>query len=96
MTKQWCLVSYDIRDPKRWRKAYPILRGYGDRLQYSVFRCRLTRKELEELKWQLEKVLDPADSLLILELCDACSARVSARNRAETWDDEPPPRFKII
>jgi hypothetical protein len=37
--RHWYLVSYDIRDPKRWREAYRELQGRGERIQYSFFRC---------------------------------------------------------
>ena len=42
----WYLVCYDIRDPKRWRRCFKLLKGYGEGLQYSVFRCRLTKRQL--------------------------------------------------
>ncbi|MDC0739934.1 CRISPR-associated endonuclease Cas2 [Polyangium mundeleinium] len=89
--KSWYLVSYDIRDPKRWRKGYKVLRGYGTRVQYSVFRCWLSVRRLEELRWELEKVLDAEDSLLFVPLCSACVARMVMRNRKDVWvvDDAP-------
>ena len=34
--RRW-IVAYDIRDPKRLRKVYEVVRDHGDRLQYSVF-----------------------------------------------------------
>lgn len=95
-TKLWYLVCYDIRDEKRWRKAYRIVKGYGESIQYSIVRCRLSAKEIERLRWELEQVLDPIDSLLIVGLCDGCSARVTAKNRPESWDGAPPPRFTIV
>jgi len=39
------LVSYDISNPKRWRKIYRKMRGFGDPLHYSVFRCDLSDSE---------------------------------------------------
>lgn len=39
------LVSYDISDPKRLRRVHRALRGYGEPLQYSVFRCDLSPSE---------------------------------------------------
>jgi CRISPR-associated protein Cas2 len=86
----WYLVSYDIRDPKRWRKAYKIVNGYGRSLQYSLFRCRLTVADLERLRWELERVLDSEDSLLFIGLCSACVDRVVARNRDGEWPAEAP------
>jgi len=40
--KNWYVICYDITEPKRWRHVYKRLHGYGRRLQYSIFRCRLT------------------------------------------------------
>jgi CRISPR-associated protein Cas2 len=91
------LVSYDIRDPARWRKVYKLLRGYGERVQYSMFRCHLTNRSLEKLRWELERRLAAEDALLIVGLCDGCVERVVARNRPESWNavQEPLP-FKIV
>ncbi len=84
-SKNYYLVCYDIRDAKRWRKAYKLLEGYGDRLQYSIFRCALTVRDREKLRWELEKILDKGDSLLIAGLCDRCVQRIVACNRPESW-----------
>jgi CRISPR-associated protein Cas2 len=84
-SKNYYLICYDIRDPKRWRKAYKLLQGYGERLQYSIFRCALTMRDREKLRWELEKILKAEDSLLIAGLCDRCVQRVIATNRPETW-----------
>lgn len=82
------LVMYDIRDPKRWRFAYRVIRGFGERIQYSVFRVRGTRRTLEQLRFELEKILSEEDDLLILELCSRCEARVAARNPERSWPRE--------
>jgi CRISPR-associated protein Cas2 len=42
--KHYYLICYDIRDPKRWRKAYKLLKGYGETLQYSIVRVRLNQR----------------------------------------------------
>ncbi|WP_416667836.1 CRISPR-associated endonuclease Cas2 [Egbenema bharatensis] len=84
-SKNYYLICYDIRDPKRWRKAYQLLKGYGETLQYSIIRCRLTQREREKLRWELEKILSPEDSLLIAGLCDRCVTRIQACNRPEVW-----------
>lgn len=82
------LVCYDIRDPKRWRKAYKILHGYGRPIQYSIFRCQLSVTDFEKLRWELERVLDEEDALLFIGICDGCVQRISARNRKEAWGEE--------
>ena len=42
----WWLICYDVRDPKRLRKTAKHMEGYGERMQYSVFRCWLTPRQL--------------------------------------------------
>ena len=44
------VVSYDISDDKRRRKVAEIMEGYGYRVQYSVFECDLTKKQMAEMK----------------------------------------------
>lgn len=63
------LVCYDIREPKRLRNVFKIMRGFGDHLQLSVFRCELS----EANKARMLMVLQPAlkhdeDQVLIFRL----------------------------
>lgn len=65
------LVSYDINveDPRRLRRVFQTVRGYGDRLQASVFRCELTGREKFELMEKLQKIVDhSADQVLFIPL----------------------------
>ena len=83
--KNWYLVCYDIRCQKRWRKAYKLLQGYGERIQYSIFRCWLSQRGREKLRLELEKVLVAEDSLLLSRLYDQCVGGIQAYNRPEAW-----------
>src|SRR5437762_940907 len=87
--KKWRLVCYDVRDPKRYRGLYKLMKAVGRRLQYSVFRAWLDDREIEQLRWKLAKVLDPVDRLLVVDLCPACAARVISRNHVEGWTERP-------
>ena len=51
-------MSYDISSPKRLRKMYKLMRGYGDHVQYSVFRCELNKRELVELRTKVREVIN--------------------------------------
>ncbi len=93
--KYWYVVAYDISDPKRWRKTFKLLHGYGRHLQLSIFRCRLTVRDQERLRWELEKILDPEDKLLIMTMCDQCGKRTESQNRPESWVVEDK-KFGII
>jgi CRISPR-associated protein Cas2 len=92
----WYLVCYDVRDPRRLRQTYKLLKGHGTSLQYSIFRCRLNQRQLERLRWELEKVLEPADGLMIVGLCANCISRVVVRNPRVQWTPESQPRFHIV
>lgn len=47
------IVTYDISDTRRREVVFRILRGFGDHLQYSVFRCELSGSELVRLRGRL-------------------------------------------
>lgn len=86
--RDWYLVCYDIREPARWRKAYKLLKGYGQRIQYSIFRCRLSKSDTEKLRWELTQVLAEEDSILLIGLCNNCVERIPLINRPEEWATE--------
>jgi len=94
--KLWYLICYDIRDPVRLRRTHKLLKGYGASLQYSIFRCRLNIRQLERLRWELEKELDSEDAVMIAGLCGGCLARVTLRNPRVEWSTEEIPKFRVI
>lgn len=68
--RRW-LVAYDIRDPKRLRKVYDVVRDHGDRLQYSVFLCDLDPMEKIGLMSELRDVIKHVeDSIAFIDLGD--------------------------
>jgi CRISPR-associated protein Cas2 len=70
------VVAYDIAAPRRWRKVFRIMEGYGEWLQLSVFQCRLSRRRQIELKLALGEVINHAeDHVIILDLGPAATLR---------------------
>lgn len=49
-------VVYDITSDKERRRVDKTLKGYGFRIQKSVFECRLTKRTKEELIGRLDKL----------------------------------------
>jgi CRISPR-associated protein Cas2 len=88
-SKHWYLICYDIRCPKRWRKAYKLMEGYGERMQYSIFRCWLSQRGREKLRWELEKILTAEDDLLLVRLSNQCVQGIPAYNREGAWPEQP-------
>lgn len=67
--RQTFVVSYDIADPKRLRKVYRLMRGWGDHIQLSVFRCELNARELVELRSRLALVINQSvDQVLFVDV----------------------------
>lgn len=90
--KHWHLITYDVRDPKRLRQVAKKLEGYGTRVQYSVFRCRLDRLLLEKLHWELRQLMADEDDLLVIPLCSGCASKVPVHSTGDqsSWADKPP------
>ncbi len=55
------IVVYDIRDHKRRTKLSNFLEGYGRRVQFSVFECFLTLKEMRQLHEKVQKKVKPKE-----------------------------------
>lgn len=67
--RQRYLVTYDIGDPKRLRKVFKLMKGYGEHLQFSVFRCDLSRMQIAQLKIDLLEVINAeADQVLVIDV----------------------------
>jgi len=95
---RWWLVSYDVREPGRLRKAAKHLEGYGERMQYSVFRCWLTIRQMEALRWELTEILAPEDDVMVIPLCDRCVCGIQGTHTATKQPDWPetPETYKIV
>lgn len=71
-TERLFIVTYDIRCPKRWRKVFKLMNGYGEWLQLSVFQCRLGPRRRVELQFGLEALIRRSeDHVVIMDLGDA-------------------------
>jgi CRISPR-associated protein Cas2 len=76
MARRRFLIAYDICEPKRLRQVCMTMEEYGERLQYSVFICDLSRTELVHARTQVERQMNLAeDSVVIVDLGDTDSAR---------------------
>lgn len=85
MEEHLYIVAYDIRDPKRWRKVFSVMNGYGEWLQLSVFQCRLSRRRHAELIATLDElILDEHDHVVLLDLglADKVEPRVTSLGRS--------------
>lgn len=91
------LVSYDIaetqgRGARRLRRVAQVCEKYGERVQFSVFECRLSPTRLERMLGEVQDLIDPdLDSVIVYrfkgEIEDARMrfGRTRSRELGEPW-----------
>jgi CRISPR-associated protein Cas2 len=63
------IVSYDIMDAKRLHTVHKTMKGFGDPIHYSVFRCNLSEKGKIELMAALTEIVKhDQDRIMIVDL----------------------------
>lgn len=65
MSRHRYLVTYDIANDKRRTKVYATLGNFGERLQYSVFRCDLNARERLSLEAALRPCIHHEDDQVL-------------------------------
>jgi CRISPR-associated protein Cas2 len=51
------VIAYDTPSDRRRRKFAKLLKGYGLRVQLSVFECELRGEQLQQLRQRLERLI---------------------------------------
>lgn len=63
------LVTYDISDPRRLRKVFKKMCGFGEHLQLSVFLCSLAEIDLARMFGELGDLIHhEEDQVLTIDL----------------------------
>lgn len=89
------IVCYDVNTEtpagrRRLRRVAKACEGRGQRVQKSVFECRLDLAEMEALERKLLSVMDlETDCLRLYRLSDSkgCEVREHGRFRAQDFDE---------
>lgn len=77
------LITYDVVNNRRRTQLAKRLEAWGDRMQYSVFECELSPKELLTLQTEIAPYIDPnEDSLRYYPICTPCLNRSQHSGRA--------------
>lgn len=91
------LISYDIIDDKRRGRVARKLQDYGQRVQYSVFECILSKEQYQELLGKLKPELDvKKDSLRVYRLCNACSKHIASFGVRRGWNNADEDKVIVI
>ena len=59
------LVCYDIRDDKRLARVAKAMRGFGDRIQYSIFECQFNAADLVRCRVALSDIINQRDDQVL-------------------------------
>lgn len=63
------VVCYDISNSRRLRRVYKLMRGFGEHIQLSVFRCELSRRERIEMIAALTPIINhDEDQVLLVDI----------------------------
>ncbi len=84
------LVTYDIRSDRVRCRVADVLEGWGERVQYSVFECRLREADVTKLRDRLKKVLRIKEngSVRMYRVCSRCAAKSVGFGDIEPPDEE--------
>jgi CRISPR-associated protein Cas2 len=86
--QQFLVVSYDITSNHRRTKVMKTLEGYGTRVQYSVFECRLKPREIDEMRRKLKKLIsDKEDSIRLYFISADDVRRIERLGDARSVDE---------
>ena len=73
------VISYDIADDRRRNRVHKLLTGFGDGVQYSLFECFLSDKELVQVRHRLRRLIKTEeDRIRIYSLCKPCFGKVES------------------
>jgi CRISPR-associated protein Cas2 len=89
------VVVYDISSPKRWRRVFRLMEGFGEWLQLSVFQCRLSTRRHAELIALLDGIIHHDDDhVILMDLgpADQVTPRVVSLGKNYT----PPERKPVV
>ncbi len=90
MASSMWLITYDISQPKRWRKVFRLLKSYGQSVQYSVFECRLNASQQQTLFHALQALIcEDEDKISCYPVCGQCNRRAVLMGNAKRSEDIP-------
>ncbi|GJL72550.1 MAG: hypothetical protein NMNS01_17490 [Nitrosomonas sp.] len=73
--RRW-MIAYDVSDHRQRRLIHTILKDHGQRVQFSVFECVLSKQQLQNLRGQLREAMADVDSIRWYPLCRWCESRI--------------------
>ncbi len=93
-SKHFILVVYEISNDRRRTKLHDALLDFGTPVQYSVFECWLTARQVERMQARVNRIIRPrVDHVRYYWLCAACAGRVQTTRAGELTQ---PPQVMVV
>lgn len=74
--KNYTVIAYDIVHDKKRQRIAGLLEQYGRRVNYSVFECMLTKKDMERVRKEIGAIIDKRkDTVIYYTLCRDCFSK---------------------
>jgi CRISPR-associated protein Cas2 len=87
VSQQFVVVVYDISDDKRRTRLHKRLRDFGSPVQFSVFECVLSAKQLKGMKAALQKIIRPRiDHVRLYFLDEAARKKIEVFGRKKVTE----------
>jgi CRISPR/Cas system-associated endoribonuclease Cas2 len=83
-TRRW-IVTFDVGSDTHRRAVHQLLASHGIAILYTVYDITADDHTIDTLIEQLQPHVGPADHLLLLPHCDACTTD----GRGDTIEDYP-------
>ena len=85
----YIIVAYDIVDNRKRTRVAKMLTSYGNRVQKSVFECRIDDKQYLKLRGNIKKIIDhEEDSVRYYTLCSRCMGNIEISGWGTVNEDE--------
>jgi CRISPR-associated endonuclease Cas2 len=84
------IVAYDFSNNKVRARFSKFLKKYGEKLQYSVYGIKNSKKLLDiilnEIEMSYKKDFKNTDSIMIFTLCEGCYKKMVRYGSAKHYD----------
>ena len=72
------LVCYDVANDRRLRQLFKKMHGFGDPVQFSIFKCDLSRTEHALMRGAIQEIINARDDrVMIVRIGTVDEARTS-------------------
>ena len=75
--KLFYVVAYDVENDKMRTKVSKMLEKYGVRINYSVFECMFTEKQLLQVQEKINRLISTqTDTIVYYPCCVNCFSKI--------------------